>query len=167
MRLRSWMVGLLLLGGTPALAADVALNVGLLEVVTLPQPAHAGLYPSVGVSLALPVGPTVLIPSLAAEWSFDQGRGGLVLGATLDVPLGRLVGVDLNLFLIHDMPGLELPHSIFFLGGGPGLSLFLGRWTLSVSLGLFTALGTWGLSLAPGLNLAWTLPWSTEQPSRP
>ena len=155
--MRTPTVVLVLLSGSPALAADVALNLSALEVVTVPPPAHGGFYPSVGVSLAFPLGPVTIIPSLALEWSFDQGRGGLVLSATADFPVSERLGIDLNVFLVHDQPGLRVSESVFYVGAGPGLSIFLGKWTISPSLGVYAGLTTPGLSFGPAINLAWTI----------
>ncbi len=138
-------------------AADVALNVAALEAVTVPPPAHGGVYLSTGVSLAFPLGPVALVPSLALEWSFDQGRGGLVLGATADLPLNGRVGLDLSVFLAHDQPGLRFRESVFLIGAAPGVSFYLGKWTLSPSIGVYAGLSTPGLSIVPALNLAWTV----------
>jgi hypothetical protein len=89
--------------------------------------------------------------------SFEEGRGGLVAAGTLDFPLSKRVGVDLNLTLIHDMPGVRLADSLFYLGLGPGASIFLGRWAISPYVGFFTGLSAPGWSLVPGLNVACTL----------
>jgi hypothetical protein len=67
-----------------AQAADLAVNAGALEVVGLPKPQHQGLYPNVGVSVAVPGKNVTWIAALSIEWSFDQGRGGLVLVGTAD-----------------------------------------------------------------------------------
>ncbi len=147
---------LALLLALPAGAADLALNVGALEVVTFPPPAHAGLYPNLGVSVALPKENVTYVVALSLEWSFDQGRGGLVLVGTADFPLGAHVGFDLNLALIHDQPGLHFDKSDFFVGGGPGLSFFFGRWTLSPFVSIFAGLTTPGASVVPGVNVART-----------
>jgi hypothetical protein len=156
MRTRLAALVLVLLGSVPASAADLAVNAGVLEVVTLPEPAHGGFYPSVGVSLVFPLGPVTLIPSLALEWAFELGRGGLVLGFTADFPLGPRLGFDLNVTLLHDQPGLDIARSAFFLGAGPGLSIFLGAWTISPFVSAFAGLSAGGWSLAPGVNVAWT-----------
>ncbi len=154
--MRALTVALVLSSSLPSSAADVALNVGVLEVVTLPPPAHGGFYPSLGVSVAFPLGPVTLIPSLALEWSFDQGRGGLVLGAVVDFPLSEHLGFDVNLSLTHDQPGLHFAESALFLGAGPGVSIFLGKWTISPYVGFFASLLSPGLSIGPGVNVAWT-----------
>ncbi len=141
----------------PAFAADFALNAGALEVVAFPPPAHAGLYPNLGVSVALPGPDVTWIVALSFEWSFDQGRGGLVLVGTADFPLSERVGLDLNLALIHDQPGVKFDHADFYVGGGPGLSFFFGKWTVSPYLSIFAGLVTPGASFVPGVNLARTL----------
>jgi hypothetical protein len=147
----------LVAGAMPALAADVALNAGVLEVAGLPGPVHVGLYPNVAVSVAVPAGPVTLIPSLGLEWAPALGRGGFVAVVTADWALHPRVGLDVMLALIHDMPGLAFARSDLFAGGGVGCSLFFGRLTVSPFVALFAGLVTPGLSLVPGVNLAWTL----------
>ncbi len=148
---------MLALASPTAVAADVALNAGVLEVAGLPGPTHLGLYPNVAVSLAVPAGPLTVIPSLGVEWAPELGRGGLVATVTADWALNSRVGLDLQLALIHDMPGLDFGRSELFGGGGVGCSLFFGRLAVSPFVALFVGLGSGGLSLVPGLNLAWTL----------
>ena len=144
------------LASTAPLAADFAVNAGAIEVVALPW-AHAGLYPYVGGSVAFPLAHVTLIAALSVEWSFDQGRGGLVAAGTADFPLGPHLGVDLNLTFIHDMPGARVADSVFYLGLGPGVSIFLGRWAISPYVGVFTGLSAPGFSLVPGVNVAFTI----------
>lgn len=140
-----------------ALAADVALNAGVLEVAGLPGPVHVGLYPNVAVSVAVPAGPVTLIPSLGVEWAPELGRGGFVAVVTADLALNTRVGLDVELALIQDMPGLAFAKSDLFAGGGVGCSLFFGRLTVSPFVAFFLGLVTPGLSLVPGVNVAWTL----------
>lgn len=149
-------VGMALLA-RPARAADLGLNVGAIEVLALPGPVHAGVYPALGVSLAFATEHVVWIPSLSLEWSPEFGRGGLVASVVADFPLSSQLGLDVSLTLIHDQPGFEVRRSDLFLGLGGGCSVFLGKWTLSPFVGLFYGLTTPGWSVVPGLNLARTL----------
>ncbi len=144
------------LSATSARAAELSVNAGALEVVLVPGPAHGGLYPYLGGAVAFNTGAVTYLASLSLEWSFDQGRGGLVLVGTADVRLSELLGFDLNLALIHDQPGLDFGKALFFLGGGPGLSFFLERWTVSPYLSVFGGLTEPGASVVPGVNVAWT-----------
>lgn len=135
-------------------AVEFGLCVGALEVILLPV-AHGGFYPyvggAVGVSL---VQNLAFIASLSIEYSFDQGRGGFVAVTTLDYALGTRVGLDLNVALIHDQPGLQFSQAQFFLGAGPGVSIYLGKFTLSPFLNFFAGLTTPGASIVPGINLS-------------
>jgi hypothetical protein len=146
----------LLVTAPRALAVDVSLNFGALEVVLLP-PAHGGFYPYVGAALAFPVAKNVtVLTSLSLEASFELARGGLVFVGTLDWLVAEHVGLDLNVGFIHDQPGFNFAASEFFLGAGPGVSFLLGRWTLSPFLSVFGGLRSPGWSLVPGVNVAWT-----------
>lgn len=141
----------------PAQAADFGLGAGALEVVLLP-PAHGGFYPYLGGSVTVPLGAGfTFVGSLSVEWSFDQGRGGLVLVLTADCALSSRLGLDLNVALIHDQPGLRFGESLFFLGAGPGVSLFFGRWTVSPFVNFFGTLNGAGFSLVPGVNVGFAL----------
>ncbi len=141
----------------PAPAVEVSLTFGALEVVLVPEGTHAGFYPYVGVGLAVPLSETVtFLASLSLEASFEKGRGGLVVVATIDWRVASRLGLDLNLAFIHDQPGLQFTSAEFFVGAGPGLSVFLGRWALSPFVSLFTGLLAPGLSVVPGLNVAYT-----------
>lgn len=153
--LRGVVVGAALVA-TGAQAADFSVNAGVLEVVLVPGPVHGGLYPYLGGAVAFPTGRVTYLASLSVEWSFEQGRGGLVLVGTADVPLSDRVGFDLNVALIHDQPGLDFSKALLFLGGGPGLSFFLGQWTVSPYLSVFGGLTEPGASVVPGVNVAFT-----------
>jgi hypothetical protein len=153
--MRALAVALLLLAA-PARAVDFALNVGALEVILLP-PAHGGFYPYVGGSLAVPLPHNLtFIAALSIEWSFEMGRGGFVVVATLDYLVAEHVGLDLNVAFIHDQPGLRFAESEFFLGAGPGVSLLFGKWAISPFVNFFGGLRTPGASIVPGINVART-----------
>lgn len=153
--MRGLVLAALLLAAPAAQAAVVfGLNVGALEVVLLP-PAHGGFYPYVGAFVAVPVVDKLsFVASLSVEWSFDQQRGGLVLVTTLDYQLNGWFGVDLNVALIHDQPGLRFAESEFFLGAGPGVTFFVEKWSFSPFVNFFGGLRTPGASIVPGLNIA-------------
>ncbi len=152
--MRGLVLSVVLLAAPAARAVDFGLNVGALEVVLLP-PAHGGFYPYVGAFVAVPVvGALTFLASLSIEWSFDQQHGGLVLVLTADYQLTSFFGVDLNVALIHDQPGVRFAESQFFLGAGPGVTFFIGKWTLSPFVNFFGGLSTPGASIVPGLNVA-------------
>lgn len=154
--MRTALLALVLLAAPTAHAVDFGLNVGALEVVLLP-PAHGGFYPYVGGFVAVPVVEKVtFLASLSVEWSFDQQRGGLVLVLTCDYALSERVGLDLNVALIHDQPGLRFLESQFFLGAGPGVTFFFGKWAVSPFVSFFGGLSAPGLSVVPGVNVART-----------
>jgi hypothetical protein len=138
-------------------AGQLALNVGALEVVGLPHPAHLGLYPSVALSMAIQGPGLTLIPALGVEWAPELGRGGLVATLTSDWAMNDWLGLDLGVTLVHDQPGMRLSESLFYLGAGPGFSVFLGPWSLSAYVDGMLGLADGSWSLTPGLNLARTL----------
>ena len=153
--MRALLVALLLLAA-PARAVDFALNVGALEVILLP-PAHGGFYPYLGGSLAVPLPHDfTFIAALSLEWSFEMGRGGFVVVATLDYLVAEHVGLDLNVAFIHDQPALRFAESEFFLGAGPGVSFLFGKWAISPFVNFFGGLRTPGASIVPGINVART-----------
>lgn len=145
------------LAARPAFALDWAANAGLLEVVALPGPTHAGLYPNVGVSALVPWKKLMLIPSLSVEWAPENSHAGLVFVFDADYALNDLVGLDAQVLLLHDQPGLKFDQSAFFAGVGVGCSFFLGSITLSPFLDVTTQLGAGGLALVPGANAALAL----------
>ena len=147
----------LMLAAAHAHAADLALNVGALEVVGLPGPKHLGLYPSVGLSAALEGPGITLIPALAIEWAPDEGRAGLVATLTADFAVRDWLGLDLGVVAVQDQPGARVSESAFYAGAGPGCSLLLGQWTISAYVNVLLALASGSVSLAPGLNVARTL----------
>jgi hypothetical protein len=76
---------------------------------------------------------------------------------TADFPLNARVGLDLNLSLTHDQPGLELSKAAFILGAGPGATFYFGKWSVSPMVSLCSALGAGGWSLLPAVNVGYTL----------
>jgi hypothetical protein len=140
-----------------ARAADLAANVGVLEVVGVPGGAHLGVYPYLGLAAVLPMGSTTLIPSLSFEWSPDQSRDGFVAALTADFGINDTLGFDLNVAFIHDQPKLDFGQSIFLVGGGPGVSLFFGPWTVSPYVSAYRDLSGGGWCVSPAVNLARTL----------
>lgn len=148
---------MVLLVAPAAHAVDFGVQAGALEVVLLP-PAHGGFYPYVGGFVAAPIGKGFsFVGSLSLEWSFDQGRGGIVVVTTLDYSVSEHVGIDLNGVFIQDQPGLRFAESQFFLGGGPGVSLIFGKWTISPFLSFLGGLNVAGWSIVPGINVGYTL----------
>jgi hypothetical protein len=151
------LLALTLTLAAPAHAVEFNLDVGALEVVLVPSGTHAGFYPYVGAGLAVPLSDRLtFLASLALEVSFELRRGGLVLVTTLDWRATSRLGVDLNVVLIHDQPGLRFVAAEFFVGAGPGVSVFFGHWALSPFVNLFTGLITPGLSVVPGVNVSYT-----------
>jgi len=140
-----------------AVAGSLAVNVGAIEVVGVPDGTHLGVYPSVGASLVLPGDDVTLIPGLSIEWSPDQARWGFVASGTADIALTPRLGFDINVSLIHDQAGSGFGDSIFLVGAGPGVSIFAGRYTFSPYVSLFKGLNVSGWSLVPGFNAAITL----------
>lgn len=151
--MRALALTVVVLAAPAAQAVDFGVQVGALEVVLLP-PAHGGFYPYVGGFVSVPLGAGfTFVGSLSFEWSFDQGNGGLVVVTTLDWALNERVGLDLNVALIQDMPGLRFAESLVFLGAGPGVTVFLGKWAVSPFLNFFGTLNGTGASIVPGLNV--------------
>ncbi|MEW6429953.1 MAG: hypothetical protein AB1730_00485 [Myxococcota bacterium] len=149
-------LALALFAAPAAHAVDFGLQVGALEVVLLP-PAHGGVYPYLGGFVAAPLGDGFsFVGSVSFEWSFDQGRGGLVVVTTLDWAPNERVGFDLNVALIQDMPGVRFAESLFLLGAGPGVTVFLGKWAVSPFVNFFGTLNGAGASIVPGVNVGRT-----------
>ena len=147
----------LLAAPAPAAAFDTAVNVGAIEIVSLPERQHIGAYPYLAVSLAFPLRRVTLIPSLGMEASPELARFGVVASFTADFPVRGPFGLDLVATLIHDQAGSAVAAALFFFGVGVGASWTHGHFTLSPSLNAFTGLNTPGFSLVPALNLAYTL----------
>jgi hypothetical protein len=145
------------LAAARARAADPALNVGAIEVVSAPDGKHLGAYPYVAGSLAFPFKRVTLIPGLGIEASPDAGRWGLVGSLVADFPIRGRVGLDLLVVAIHDQSGLSWADALFFFGGGIGASVTVERWILSPSVCVFYGLSAPGWSVVPGLNLSYPL----------
>ncbi len=143
-----------LVSATPAFAADPAVNVGVLEIAALPGAQHLGVYPYLAASIVFANDVAVLIPSLGIECSPELGAWGLVGAFTADFPVGKIVGIDLVLTLVHDQLGLEFDDAAFYLGLGAGASFLWDEWTLSPSVSVFRGLNVDGWSLVPAFNLA-------------
>jgi hypothetical protein len=144
----------LLAASNPARAADFAVDTGFVEVVTLPDRNHAGLYPYLGVSVVFPFPKLALIPGLSVEAAPETGRWGFVASLVADFPVHARLGLDVDVTLLHDQPGADWRRAEFFLGAGVGFSVFLGRWTISPYVNVFRDLSVEGWALVPGLNLA-------------
>jgi hypothetical protein len=138
------------------------LNTSVNEILTYPPIVHGGLYPSLGVSLLIPVNSYLtIIPTAGYQWSFDQNRGGYTLGVTFERHVGRYSAFDLIASLTHDFPFGKFSESALYLGAGAGMSFFIGRCTLSPSINVYTNLvnvTTYpSFSFGPGLSVGWTI----------
>jgi len=154
--MKSFFVAALLLVAVPVSAQEVAANVGAIEVVTVPETAHVGVYPYAGISLALPVGQFTFVPGVSVEWSPELKRWGFVGTLTIDRKVSARVGIDLNLGFIHDQTGLNWGEAVYFAGAGPGCTVFLGDWSMSLSAVFFRELDTLAWALVPGFNMGYT-----------
>jgi hypothetical protein len=140
----------------PARAYDFAVNTGFVEVVLIPERAHLGLYPYIGVSLAFVLPKVTLIPELTVEASPDAGRWGFVATLVADFAVHRRIGLDVDVTILHDQPGGDFGAAEFLVGAGGGFSIFVGTWTLSPYVNVFRDLSVPGWAVVPGLNLATT-----------
>lgn len=148
---------LALLARAPAAAAyDLAVNVGAVEVVAVPERQHLGFYPYLGLSLVLPLRRVTLVPELAVEAAAESGHWGFVLSLVADFPVHARVGLDLDVTVLHDQLRGDFGAAEILVGAGVGFSIFVGRWTLSPYLNLFRDLSVPGWALVPGVNLAAT-----------
>jgi hypothetical protein len=130
-----------------------AINVGFIEVVALPTPAHVGLYPYVAGSMIWLFDWFTVVPSLGVEWSPQLRRWGLVGGVGMNFALTERFSVDVNVKMIHDQTGNDWNNADFLLGGGAGVSFYLRDVAVSPYLNLFRGLTRSSWSLVPGLNL--------------
>ena len=146
----------ILCASTPARAADFAVNTGFVEVVLIPERAHFGFYPYLGLSLAFPLPRVTLIPELSIEASPDAGRWGFVATLVADFAVHRRLGLDVDVTILHDQPGGDFGAAEFLLGVGGGFSVFVGSWTISPYVNVFRDLSVAGWAVVPGLNLATT-----------
>jgi hypothetical protein len=155
---RSWLLAaVLLLAAAPARAVEVGLTGSATEVVVVPGPSHGGFYPALGVTLAFPTPAVTFLASLSLEWCFECARGGFLLVGTADFPVAEHLGLDVNLTLLHDQPGLRFDQSVFFVGLGPGLSVLLGPVTLSAFVSAMLGGSPLGWSVVPGVAFTYTL----------
>src|SRR4051812_38356268 len=150
-------MALVLVGASaPARAYDFAVNTGFVEVVLIPERAHLGLYPYIGLSLAFVLPRVTLIPELTVEASPDAGRWGFVATLVADFAVHRRIGLDVDVTILHDQPGGDFGAAEFLVGAGGGFSIFVGTWTLSPYVNVFRDLSVAGWAVVPGLNLATT-----------
>lgn len=134
----------------PALLAGV--------IVLVPAETSALVsYPYVGVSLAIPVGGFLLIPSLSVEWSPELGAWGLVAVVTLDVPLRDGFGLDLSVNFVHDQVELHWRDAAFFAGAGLGISWSSAAWTISPFMTVLHGLNVPGWYVTPGITVSYAL----------
>lgn len=140
----------------PARAYDFAVDTGAVEVVSIPQRRHLGLYPYLGLSLAFALPNVTLVPQLAVEASADSARWGFVASLVVDLPVHRRLGLDVDVTLLHDQSGADFGAAEVLLGAGVGFSVFVGTWTISPYVNLFRDLSVAGWALVPGINLAAT-----------
>ncbi len=151
------LVLLALLGGSaPAWAYDVAVDVGAVEVVAIPDRQHLGFYPYLGLSLVFPFARVTLIPQLAVEAAADVGRWGFVGSLVADFAVQARLGLDVDVTILHDQPGGDFGAAEFLVGAGAGFSIFAGRWTISPYVNVFGDLSVPGWAVVPGINLAVT-----------
>ena len=133
-------------------------NLGVSEIVLLPDPAHYAVYVYAAVTLPIPTTwhDWYVIPGLALEVAPEVSRGGLVASVTLEHMLGARVAGDLIASFVHDQTDLDLDTALVSLGLGAGVSIAVGDFSLSPSCSVYRVIaggaGAW--SLAPTLNLA-------------
>ena len=144
-----------LAGAAPAAAAAAtpALNLGVIDVVALPDPAHVGLYGYAAGSVAFTAGRLSVIPSIGWEGS-SAGAWGFVGAVVLDVAVGPVLGLDAAVTFIHDQVGADWENALFLLGGGLGVTLLVDGLAVSPSVNVFRGLNAPVWSLVPALNLA-------------
>src|SRR4051794_26310365 len=125
------------LASMPARAADVVANFGAVEVISLPERQHFGIYPFVGAAVVVPVRKVVLIPGLVLEGAPESGRWGFVASLVLDIPVHARLGIDVDVTVLHDQKGGDFGGAEFLLGGGVGFSVFADWLTISPFLNFF------------------------------
>lgn len=156
MRLVAAALLALALAAAPARAADVAFNVGAVEVVGIPNREQVGFYPYLGVSLVFSVPHAALIPSLSIEAAPDTGRWGFVAALVADFPVQQRLGLDVGVTLLHDQAGDAWSAAELLVGAGGGFSVYLGRWTISPFVNVFRDLMVDAWVVVPGINFAAT-----------
>jgi hypothetical protein len=131
-------------------------NVGVSEVVLLPEPQHYAAYGYVAVTLPIPTGwhELYVIPGLGFEVAPEVSRGGGLAALTFERMLGTRVAGDLIVSLVHDQERLDFDGALFSLGLGAGVSIAVGDFSLSPSCYVYRVLGSPDWSFAPTLNLA-------------
>ncbi len=139
-----------------ARADDAWINLGVSEIVVIPDPQHYAIYGYVAITLpvALEWQQLYLIPGLGFEYAPEVERGGLVGYLTLERSLSEKVAGDFVVTLAHDQPGLSLDEAVYSLGVGLGVSITLGSVVLSPSLSVYRVVDAPSWSLAPTLNLS-------------
>lgn len=159
------MLAAILMGFSASAAPNhvgLRVNALVIETLTYPPIMHGGLYPSLGVSLLIPINSYLtIIPTAGYEWSFDQNRGGYSLGVTLERSISRHSAFDISATFIHEQPWGRFDESALYFGAGAGVSFFIGRCTISPSINVYTNLiniTTYpAFSFGPGLSVGWTV----------
>ena len=139
-------------------SASVAVNAGAIEIVGVPNIAHYGVYPYVGLSTTLEYKKVFIIPGLSVGMSPEFNRWGLVATAIVDIPMNDYLGLDTVLAVLHDQDGSHWGSASYYGEIGYGISLTLGKLILSPSVSLavpFSSGGGW--SVVPGLNVSYNL----------
>lgn len=136
--------------------SSILVNVGTVELLTMPHLEHIGTYVYVGISWPIPISKvTTLLPGLSVEFSPELGNWGVVAAVAVDVMVSRSVGLDAQLLVVHDQPALRFNQVMFFIGPGVGVSLYLGSIVVSPSVNTFYGLSDGSWSLAPSINVSW------------
>ncbi len=138
-----------------AARADTALNVGIVEVASVPEVEHVGTYGYIGISAAVPWRDIVFVPSLGVALSPELRRWGVVGTGLIDVPVTHRLGIDVIVTLTHDQSGTAWSDSMLFAGGGVGVSISLQSAVLSPSVIVARGINTNGVSVIPGFNLSY------------
>ena len=152
----------LLLFAQPAVAADVAVNAGTLQVLSLPDSDDLGLYGYVGGSLIDPLNDDLtLIYGLSVEFAPDiegDAHWGFVGTFIGSYAIGAASTLDGIVTVIHDQVGGEFGDAVFFGGLGIGYTHLLGKFSISPSVSAYYGLGNdLGASYGPLLNIAYVL----------
>jgi len=86
----------------------------------------------------------------------DQG-GLAVRGKDVVVErVARLLGLDVDVTILHDRSGADVGAAELFVGAGVGFSVFVETWTISPYVNLFRDVSVAGWALVPGINLSTT-----------
>lgn len=139
----------------PALAADPAVNVGVIENIAVPDTEHLGVYPYVSGSLVISPRENVLIvPGVGFEYSPEFNRWGFVGTLVFDYAFSESVGFDIVTTILHDQTAADFDDALWFLGIGPGMTFVTESVAISPSVSLYRGLTAPGWSVVPGLNVA-------------